>query len=53
MRTAAYEPLCKRGVRPQKAPYVDFNLLVLMSFEVTTMGFQEPTCCNKSYLLGS
>ena len=30
-----------------------FNLLVLMSFEVTTMGSQEPTCCNKSYLLGS
>ena len=39
----------------QNAPYMDFNLLVLTSFEVTTMttmDSQEPTCCYNSHLLG-
>ena len=37
-------------ITPQNAPYMDFNLVVLMSFEVTTMDSQEPTCCNNSYM---
>ena len=35
-------------------PYMDFNLLVLTSFEVTTtttMDPQEPACCYNSHLL--
>ena len=39
----------------QNAPYMDFNLLVLMTFEVTTvtsMDSQEPACCYNSHLLG-
>ena len=38
----------------QNPPYMDFNLLVLMSFEVTTtttMDSQEPACCDNSHLL--
>ena len=33
----------------QNAPYMDYKLLVLMSFEVTTvttMDSQEPACCD-------
>jgi len=34
-------------------PYMDFNLLMLMSFEVATMTTQEPACCDNSHhLLG-
>ena len=39
----------------KKAPSMDFNLLVLTNFEVTTMTTmesQEPTCCYNSHLLG-
>ena len=34
----------------QNAPYMDYKLLMLTSFEVTTvttMGSQEPACCDK------
>ena len=37
----------------QNVPYMDFNLLVLTSFEVTTMitmDSQEPACCYSSQL---
>ena len=37
-------------------PYLDYKLLVLMSFEVTTMttmDSQEPACCDHSHLLAS
>ena len=39
----------------QNAPYKDYKLPVLMSFEVTTvtsMDSQEPTCCDDGHLLG-
>ena len=39
----------------QNVSYMDFNLLMLTSFEVTTvttMDSQEPACCYNSYLLG-
>ena len=39
----------------QNVPYMDFNLLALVSFEfttVTTMDSQEPACCYNSHLLG-
>ena len=32
MRTAAYEPLRERGIRPQNAPYVDFNFTRVNEF---------------------
>ena len=37
------------------ALYINFNLIVLTSFEVfimTTMDSQEPPCCYNSHLLG-
>ena len=37
----------------QNAPYMDYILLVLTNFEVTTMGSQEPACCGTSHLLAS
>ena len=40
----------------QNAPYKDYKLLLLMSFEVTTvtsMGSQESTCCDDGHLLAS
>ena len=39
----------------QNAPFKDYNLLMLMSFEVTTvtsMDSQEPACCD-GHLLAS
>ena len=39
----------------QNAPYMDYKLLVLISFEVatvTSMGSQEP-CCDDGHLLDS
>ena len=38
----------------KNAPYIGFNLHMLMSFEVstvTTMDSQEPACCDSSHLL--
>ena len=38
------------------APYMDYKLVVLMSFEVTTvtnMDSQESACCNDGHLLAS
>ena len=46
--------LCR--ITLQNAPYMDYNLLVLTSFEVatvTTMDSQEPPCCDNSHLLAS
>ena len=46
--------LCR--ITLQNAPYMDHKLLVLMSFEVTTvtsMDSQEPTCCDDGHLLAS
>ena len=40
----------------QNAPYKDYKLLVLMSFEVTTvdsMDSQDLTCCDDGHLLAS
>ena len=40
----------------QNAPYKDYNLLVLTSFEVatvTTMDSQGPACCDDGHLLAS
>ena len=40
----------------QDAPYKDYNLLVLTSFEVatmTSMDSQEPACCDDGHLLAS
>ena len=40
----------------QTTPYKDYKLLMLMSFEVTTvtsMDSQEPTCCDDGHLLAS
>ena len=40
----------------QNAPYMDYKLLVLTSFEVdtaTTMDSQEPACCDDGHLLAS
>ena len=31
-------------------PYKDYKLLVLMNFEVTSMDFQEPACCDDGRL---
>ena len=61
MNAGAYESLCEKERHPScvKSHFqnMDFNLLVLISFEVatvTTMDSQEhPTCCDNSYLLGS
>jgi len=60
--SGAYEPLCKKERQTstpilyfKNAPYMEFILLVLMSFEVTTvttMDSQEPACCDNSHLLG-
>ena len=47
-------PLCQ--ITLQNAPYLDYKLLVLMSFKVTTMtsmDSQEPACCDHSHLLAS
>ena len=46
--------LCR--ITLQNAPYKDYKLLVLMSFEVatvTSMDSQEPTCCDDGNLLAS
>ena len=46
--------LCR--ITLQNAPYKDYKLLVLMSFEVTTMtsmDSQEPACCDDGHLLAS
>ena len=47
--------LCR--ITLQNAPYMDYKLLVLMSFEVTTvttMDSQEPACCDDDgHLLAS
>ena len=40
----------------QNAPYKDYNLLLLTSFEVATvinMDSQEPACCDDGNLLAS
>ena len=40
----------------QNVPYMDYKLLVLMIFEVTTvtsMDSQEPACCDDGHLLAS
>ena len=40
----------------QNTPYMDYKLLMLMSFEVaavTTMDSQEPACCDDDHLLAS
>ena len=44
--------LCR--ITLQNVPYKDYKLLVLMSFEVTTvtsMDSQEPACCDDGHLL--
>ena len=46
--------LCR--ITLQNAPYKDYKLLVLMSFEVTTatsMDSQEPAWCDDGHLLAS
>ena len=43
--------LCR--ITLQNAPYMDYKLLVLMSFEVTSMDSQEPACCDDGHLLAS
>ena len=46
--------LCR--ITLQNAPYKDYKLLVLTSFEVTsvtTMESQEPACCDDGHLLAS
>jgi len=43
--------LCR--ITLQNAPYMDYNLLMLTSFEVTTMDSQEPACCDSGHLLAS
>ena len=46
--------LCR--ITLQNAPYMDYKLLVLMSFEVTTatsIDSQEPACCDDGHLLAS
>ena len=46
--------LCR--ITLQNAPYKDYKLLVLTSFEVTTvttMDSQEPACCDDGHLLAS
>ena len=46
--------LCR--ITLQNSPYMDHKLLVLMSFEVTTvtsMDSQEPACCDDGHLLAS
>ena len=46
--------LCR--ITLQNAPYKDYKLLVLTSFEVTTvtsMDSQEPTCCDDGHLPAS
>ena len=46
--------LCR--ITLQSAPYKDYKLLVLTSFEVTTvtsMDSQEPACCDDGHLLAS
>ena len=43
--------LCR--ITLQNAPYMDYKLLVLISFEVTTvtsMDSQEPACCDDGHL---
>ena len=45
--------LCRIAL--QNAPYMDYKLLVLMSFEVTTVtsiDSQESACCDDGHLLG-
>ena len=32
---------------------MDFNLLVLLSFEVTTVDSQGPACCDNRFVLGA
>ena len=62
----AYEPPQREGaldqcailsrITLQNAPYKDYNLNVLTSFEVTavtTMNSQEPACCDDGHLLAS
>ena len=54
-KAGAYEPQCKkdhqtsvlilRRITLQNVSCMDFNLLVLMSFEGTAMNSQQPTCC--------
>ena len=65
MGPGAYEPpreerltsvpiLCR--ITLQNAPYKDYKLLMLTSFEVTTvtsMDSQEPACCDDGHLLAS
>ena len=46
-RSTSVPILCR--ITLQNAPYMDYKLLVLMSFEVTTvtsMDSQEPACCD-------
>ena len=46
--------LCR--ITLQNVPYKDYNLLMLTSFEVTTvttMDSQEPACCDDGHLLAS
>ena len=46
--------LCR--ITLQKAPYMDYKLLKLVSFEVatvTSMDSQEPACCDDIHLLAS
>ena len=46
--------LCR--ITLQNASYNDYKLLVLMSFEVTTvtsMDSQEPACCDDGHLLAT
>ena len=53
-RSTSVPILCR--ITLQNAPYMGYKLLVLMSFEVTTvtsMDSQEPACCDDSHLLAS
>ena len=53
-RSTSLPILCRITLR--NAPYKDYKLLVLMSFEVTTvtsMNSQEPACFNDGHLLAS
>ena len=46
--------LCR--ITPQNVPYMDYKLLMLISFEVTTvtsMDSQVPGCCDDGNLLAS
>ena len=46
--------LCR--ITLQNVPYMNYKVLVLTNFEVTTvtsMDFQEPACCDDGHLLAS